>query len=62
MKNAVVLYRTPKDEFQNKPDNLANIIQGEAEMAREYRDKILKAWGKNPEQLFENRTPSNMET
>lgn len=55
MKNAIKLYRTPKDEFsdEDKPDNLPNIIQGEAKVARDSRNELLRSWGKNPDEIIE---------
>jgi hypothetical protein len=59
MKNAIELYRAPDGDFDDKPENLPQIIQGEAQAARKNRNKILRAWGKEPDEVV--RTTEKIE-
>lgn len=64
MNNAIALYRKPEDEFGEggKPDNLPNIVQGEAEKARKHRNEIFTDWKINPEEISINQELSDTDT
>jgi hypothetical protein len=54
MKDAIEIYRTPGEDFDDKPENINQIVQGEAQVTRYYRNKILSSWIRNPEKVFDN--------
>ena len=54
MKDAIVIYQTPGEDFNDKPENINRIVQGEAQVTRYYRNKILSSWIRNPEKVFDN--------